>query len=601
MQKIRLLFLFIVFYSSSLIAQLNENFSDGDFLINPTWKGELQDFIVNTDYQLQLDAPDGGESNLYTEFEKIDSIEWGFYFKMDFNPSNSNKLRVYLMLDKIDISNANGYYIEIGENGSEDKINFYKISNGISSLLGEGTIGAFNSEPASAYLKIIKDSFGIWQFFIKKDNEYYQKELELFENEFNYNNPIFLINCKYTTTRKDKFFFDDFYIKSFSPDIEPPKLLKATLVNKKDIHLFFDEVLSSENIQTPTNYSIVSSTILPIEINYNQITPNKIILKYEEVFESGKNYEISVLGLKDLSGNKMKTNNNASFFLIESPSIGDLIINEILFNPNTGGKDFIELYNVSNKYLNLNSLSISNRSKENNQIILVKDVLLKGGEYICIADDTIDIINNYFVPDSAKFLNNKIPSFDDKNGNVTLSILDTSNSLFITIDSFNYNEDMHSDFISSNEGISLERKNPMLSSSDNFNWNSASTLVGGATPGYKNSSFFELEKNDELGFKLLKKVFSPNFDGIDDELKIQYKFENSNNLTNIHILDAKGRLITQLINNETLGKQGLISWGGHIDNQIAPIGIYLLYYQVIDENGNSINGKKAFVLADYLK
>lgn len=601
MEKLRLLFLFIFISNISLIAQLNESFSDGDFLINPTWKGDLQDFIVNTDYMLQLDAPDAGESNLYTEFENFDSIEWGFYFKMDFNPSNSNKLRVYLMLDNINISSANGYYIEIGENGANDKLVFYKLSNGISILLGEGTMGSFNSDPSTAFLKIIKDSFGVWQFFIKKGNGYFQKEFELFENDFNLINPYFLINCRYTTSRKNKFFFDDIYIKNFSPDVEPPKLINATIINKKVLHLFFDEVLSEENIYVANNYSIESSEIRPTEIIHSQINPNKIILNYEEDFESGVYYKISVLGLKDLAGNEIKKVNKIRFFVIENPNIDDLVINEILFNPNTGGSDFIELYNVSNKFLNLKGLSISNKSKENNQIILVEDFLLNKGGYVCITNDTVDIINNYFIPDSVIFLNHKLPSFDDKDGNVSISILDTISSTFTTIDSFDYNEDMHSSFISNNEGISLERKNPLLSSNDNFNWNSASTLVGGATPGYKNSSFFELETNKGFGFKLLKKVFSPNFDGIDDELKIQYNFENANNLANIYILDAKGRYITKLMNNKTLGTQGIFSWDGHIDTEVAPIGIYLLYYQIIDEKGNSLNGKKAFVLADYLK
>lgn len=47
------------------------------------------------------------------------------------------------MSDKTDISKANGYFIEIGENGSLDNLKFYLTVNGISSLLGSGNPGIF--------------------------------------------------------------------------------------------------------------------------------------------------------------------------------------------------------------------------------------------------------------------------------------------------------------------------------------------------------------------------------------------------------------------------------------------------------------------------
>ena len=49
--------LIIPFLYVSLQAQLIDNFSDGDFFNNPTWQGDTNHFIINSNNQLQLNAP----------------------------------------------------------------------------------------------------------------------------------------------------------------------------------------------------------------------------------------------------------------------------------------------------------------------------------------------------------------------------------------------------------------------------------------------------------------------------------------------------------------------------------------------------------------
>ena len=51
------LLLIIPFLYVSLHAQLIDDFSDGDFLNNPTWQGDTSNFIINVNNQLQLNAP----------------------------------------------------------------------------------------------------------------------------------------------------------------------------------------------------------------------------------------------------------------------------------------------------------------------------------------------------------------------------------------------------------------------------------------------------------------------------------------------------------------------------------------------------------------
>ena len=597
-----------IFYSLSIIlfftgakAQFYDNFSDGDLRYNPLWKGDIEDFVTNIHYQLQLDAYEPGTSVLYTDYLFLDSLEAGIFFKLDFPPSNANKLRIYIMADTMDLDKVSGYFLEIGENGNEDKIRFYKVDNGTEILLATGTPGIFAGQPATASLKITKSRDGIWQIFVKGDQCYFQKEIEIFDDDFNFERNYFLLQCKYTNARKNKFFFDDIYVKIPEKDISPPLLCRATIKGDSTLLLAFDEPVREGAIFDPANYTLKEQGFHPEHITLDKDNMANVLLTFKNKFESGKIYTISVKNISDLYGNKIIKPQEKQFYITNTPAKGDLVINEILFNPLPGGSDFLELVNTSRKFLNLKGLYIANTLKEKGYT-LNKTTVLKPGSYICITPDTSGIINDYFIPDTAFLIQNKLPSFDNDTGNVTIYSYDFANHKKIMVDSFVYSENMHNSFLQDVEGISLERKNPLDETNIRFNWTSASTQEGGATPGYKNSSFYVASKrNLKKHFTLANKVFAPGQGGYPNELEIEYKFENSNNLANIYIFDSKGRYIYTLVNNETLGTQGVINWNGLIDGKKPSPGLYLLYCEAINEKGKSIVEKKVFVLAEKLK
>ena len=61
--------------------------------------------------------------------------------------------------------------------------------------------------------------------------------------------------------------------------------------------------------------------------------------------------------------------------------------------------------------------------------------------------------------------------------------------------------------------------------------------------------------------------------------------------------DKLGRVINRLLENELLSSEGVVTWDGvMLSGEKAPIGIYLLYFEVFDLNGNVQVEKKTVTL-----
>ena len=140
----------VVLLPLNFCAQLNEDFSDGDFTSNPIWNGDVADFIINSSNELQLNAPSASAiSYLSSETEILDftnPIIWDFRMNLLFSPSSNNSGRFYLVSNFEDLNGAlNGYYIRIGESGAVDNIKLYRqdgVTSSSDELICAGSSGA---------------------------------------------------------------------------------------------------------------------------------------------------------------------------------------------------------------------------------------------------------------------------------------------------------------------------------------------------------------------------------------------------------------------------------------------------------------------------
>lgn len=384
-----------------------------------------------------------------------------------------------------------------------------------------------------------------------------------------------------------------------SQDLTPPALL-SVFATPLSVQLFFDEKLDPITAQNPSNYNIDGGANIATA---TLLSPNNdaVTLQLASPLQTSKVYEVTVTGVADCNGNPIVDPNQASFALPDTIQPKDLIINEILFNPSTGGFDFVEIYNRSNKVLNLGDLVIGNLREgiDTTTSDVTGDRLIFPGEYAVFTENTTDILTRYTVQNPNTLILNDIPSFNDDAGNVTIFRGGITEAQII--DAFSYSKAMHHPLLDDENGVSLERLRPDGTTQDAANWHSAAEAAGWATPTYRNSQYFESQAVGNDFFEIPEPTFSPDGDGYKDFLAINYSVDKPGYLVKVKIFDSEGRFVKSLANNELLGNEGFLRWDGDTDDGTkARIGIYVIALELFNPDGTKRNFKKTCVVAGML-
>lgn len=367
------------------------------------------------------------------------------------------------------------------------------------------------------------------------------------------------------------------------------------VLNNYQLKIKFTEEPSSSSVAELINYLVDKEIGNPNQAIKDGQDPSIIYLQFDNQFENGQTYNLSLINIKDENQNMIiDTKLEFTYYIAK---VNDIVINELLFNPYSGGQDFVELYNRSIYPINMINMRIGKRNTETNEIeniysVNEHDFILNPENYLVLTIDTAAIQMDYKT--EGHFIEmSSMPSYADDEGIVV--ILNENDSI---IDEFHYNEDMHYGLISNDDGISLERIDYNMPS-DSTNWHSAAQAVGYATPGYENSQYKDMSNFEPTTEVTIDpQVFSPDNDGYDDITNIFYEFEEGGNIANILIYDVKGRLVRNLITNELLAASGYWIWDGLDDNQQkARIGIYAVIIEIFDIDGNVKTYKLASVIA----
>ncbi|MBL1213474.1 MAG: hypothetical protein HND52_08955 [Ignavibacteriae bacterium] len=282
----------------------------------------------------------------------------------------------------------------------------------------------------------------------------------------------------------------------------------------------------------------------------------------------------------------------ANSILSITPSANmDIVINEIMFEPDTDNSEFIELFNRSSEFIELGGFTITDEAGNSYPLSNSSFILPPNEFYLLAADSSIlfnysnlnDFANKFIVDESSLGLINtgEMIMLKDLFGN--------------TIDSVYYSDDWHNQNINITKNKSLERLNPNISSNDAANW-STSVSAGGASPGVQNSIYTE-SISTAAKLSVSPNPFSPDNDGFEDFTVINYNLTQPVAQMRVKVYDSKGRLRRTLLNNQPSGASGTIIFDG-LDDDGNPlrIGIYILFIEALNSSSGVIDQMKEVVV-----
>ena len=367
---------------------------------------------------------------------------------------------------------------------------------------------------------------------------------------------------------------------------------KIYAINKNQVLINFSTKIQNAELK---NFQLKNNSTQPIVVN---ITSDKkgVLLTFEENFVNKEKYELNIYNLKNTISDTLKINTYK--FQYQKLEYQDIVINEILFNPKKGAKRFVELYNNSNNEILLYGLKFTNVLTEKSCII-DSMIFLQPKNYAVLTPDSLDIKNNY---DCGKIFiqNKKFPTLNEKEGIITIQSIENT-----TLDSVYYSKNMHNKFLTSTDGVSLER----VSFSDSFTWRSAAESSLFATPGKENSQkdFLDEILEDQTEEKIEITNTYTNEITIENQLftplnedkmyTIHFNFKNQETTLNIYIYDTKGRLKRTLKKNFVVSRGDTVFWDGlDNDSNRCKTGIYIVLINALDQQGMSKNYKKVCVI-----
>ena len=390
-------------------------------------------------------------------------------------------------------------------------------------------------------------------------------------------------------------------------NVVSPKLDHINPISHNEIEVFFNQNMDLQSLQNMDNYIVNELNLLPQKIETIKYKNDYVKLTFDYNFEENKLYTININNVSNCKGIPPENEISARFGIPSEVNRNDIIINEILFNPISPGVEYLELYNRSDKVIDLKEIMFGTIKKSfpNPPDTTLKEIcsesrILLPQSYVLLSTNKDIVIEQY--PDADTNTNTdtdfldveSFPSFSNEEGHIIIC-----NKGRVVVDEMKYSDKMHYPLLYITQGVALERISFENSSLDENNWHSASFNYNYGTPGYENSMAKNVNINiNKNKINIIPEIFSPDGDAYNDICSIYYNLDNNSYSLNINIFNSDGILIRNLLNNNLVNCEGTIYWDGCDDNNrcVSP-GIYIVQTEIFDTNGNVERTRNVVVVA----
>lgn len=597
------LLIFLPFCDSSYMY---DKLSDGTFTSPAKWEGDVNLFNIDDKGGLQLNAPsEAGEASVYYTVPFTKNMQWEIDITLNFNPSNANNARIYLYSTR-NAGETTDYYIQAGSNNDDITLKSTKSTT----TLIKGKKGRLNHENVSLSILITLENETTWNVYSRLKGEAGYTREGSFSKKMSGILPqgIFKINCRYSKTRSKSFYFDNIIISDrISTNPDTPDETDPALPQIKNI-----EALSAKSLLFTFNKAMNTAKAVFVlsGIGVGQVNLSadrtQITLLFPEEMKTGNNYTLSWEGVSDTEGNKLPDDFIDFTFEtseeeeeITTPVENDIIINEILYDPFTGGSEYIELYNRSLQPLNISSLFIATRKQDGtlstHYPLLSVTGAIKPDNYFVITSKIEGVTSFYTIAENALLYETKLPVFSNNGATIVLADASTEE----VIDEVTYSPKWHSPLLKNTKGVALERIHPDENTQNAANWTSASSASGHGTPGSANSQHNSTPGNTEDNGQ------TETTDNIDPPIKdeatglytVTYQFGLPDYSCKASIYDVSGKLQNRLPVYYPLGTKGKITWEAVTSGgKQLKTGIYVFFAEFFHPSGKTKQYKKTFVV-----
>lgn len=372
-------------------------------------------------------------------------------------------------------------------------------------------------------------------------------------------------------------------VAASKPDFTPPTLQLTEVVSATQLKLVFNEKLDSNAAAELAHYQL-SPGVKIVSAQSQKPALREVVVQLQDSLRPKTLYTLTVTGIKDCNQNIAMQPQTSQLALPEEADSMDVVINEVLFNPKVGGVDFVEIYNRSDKYINLKDWQLANVENSivaNQKTATTRNRLLPPKSY-AVFTTSASVLSTYYpkTKTEAVIQVSSLPTYYDDAG--TVVIISGKSRL---IDRFDYSDDYHFAMLQDKAGVSLERISVSTATNQPSNWHSAAATEGYATPGYRNSQTVETATSASA-FRIEPRLITPNEDGYHDFAALYYQFPSQGNVATVTIFDQMGREIRKLAANQSLATEGFFTWDGSNQNgEKVRSGRYIVAFSVFNPNG----------------
>ncbi len=344
------------------------------------------------------------------------------------------------------------------------------------------------------------------------------------------------------------------------------------------------------------DYSIISPTSVAVQVNRALNTPTTsfslngtgpvvatessplgtYIVELPEALSDTRSF-VLVLTTMAQSCVIEESNSTEGFIIgVAGPNqVGDWELNEIMFDPLSGQGRYVELANVSGGLRSLDGLTLA-RSNTAQEVLqrfeFPSGKLLASEAFVVLSADPISLNQQFPMTRQNQVLDATVPTLEPED---CLLLFDPqTEAVYFHVC---YSEDWHNQAYAKTDGVSLERIRLSSPAQDANNWTSAASTVGFGTPTLTNSQVAGAIETGTNAFTLEALRVSPDGDGFEDRLAVNYAFGQASTLARFSIVDPRGYIVYSEAADVSVGSAGSWVWDG-VDNdgQIVGVGTYVL-------------------------